>query len=437
MQNFVYLCAQNNKYMKFVKHGIAVSLSRPRKNGDCSVVLRVTCGGKRDDLHAGICLNPKQWNANKDRVRHGVIVNGTPYNVLNDAIDEQVGFIHDYFNGCAMRDEEPSLSELKARFNMKYKMSAAKSSDEFYYLFDKFISVTSETKRWGKAMVESYVRLKERLRRFKPDLRFSDLSEEFMNKLLKELSTTMYNDAIEKRLSFLKQFVKWADSRNYGVNKEFFNFSPKLPKAKIEVKYLTLEELDRIKNCDIKEGTALSRARDFFLFQCHTALRYSDLKQLKKSNITERPDGNYNIRVLTEKDDDYITFKLSKLATSIYLKYKDFSPADGALFPVISNQKYNAALKELGKKAKIQGEWVDYEYRLDTKIEVRSPKCDLATHTARRTFIVTAMNEGVSLELIAAISSHSDFNAMKPYIKANTRGTDQVIDVLDKATFNS
>ena len=138
--------------MRFIKHGVAVSLSQPRKNGDSSVVLRVTCGGKRDDLHSGICLSPKQWNEKKGRVRHGVNVNGVPYNVLNDAIDEQVSFIHGYFNGCAMRDEEASLSDLKARFNMKFKMSASKSSDELFYLFDKFISVTSETKRWGEPM---------------------------------------------------------------------------------------------------------------------------------------------------------------------------------------------------------------------------------------------------------------------------------------------
>ena len=42
--------------MRFIKHGVAVSLSQPRKNGDSSVVLRVTCGGKRDDLHFEIFI---------------------------------------------------------------------------------------------------------------------------------------------------------------------------------------------------------------------------------------------------------------------------------------------------------------------------------------------------------------------------------------------
>jgi len=73
-----------------------------------------------------------------------------------------------------------------------------------------------------------------------------------------------------------------------------------------------------------------------------------------------------------------------------------------------------------------------YEYRLQEKIEVHTPKCDLATLTARRTFIVTALNEGVSTNLIMLITSHSDYKAMTPYIKATMKGTGNVIDALDK-----
>lgn len=154
---------------------------------------------------------------------------------------------------------------------------------------------------------------------------------------------------------------------------------------------------------------------------------------MKPSSIVEREDGGYDIRVLTEKDNDYITFKLSEIAKDIYLKYKDFQYDGGVLFPVISNQKMNKYLKELGEKVGLKGVWVDYEYRLGEKIEVVEPKSDLQDHTARRTFVVVAMNEGVSLELIAAITSHSDYNAMRPYIKANKKGTDKVIEAFDKA----
>ena len=144
-------------------------------------------------------------------------------------------------------------------------------------------------------------------------------------------------------------------------------------------------------------------------------------------NITKADDGKFIIRLLTEKDDDAISYPLAQRAVEIYKKYSTHIYDGGHLFPILSNQKYNEHLKELGKAAGLTGEWIDYEYRLQEKIEVHTPKCDLATHTARRTFIVTALNEGVSTNLIMLITSHSDYKAMRPYIKATMKGTGSVI----------
>lgn len=176
--------------------------------------------------------------------------------------------------------------------------------------------------------------------------------------------------------------------------------------------------------------------RDFFVFQCYTALRYSDLKQLKHDNIREISEGKYEIDILTEKDNDRISFPLSKVATDIYLKYKNNLYDNDVVFAVISNQKYNEHLKELGSLAEIEGDWIDYHFRLDKKEMVRTPKKNLTSHTARRTFVVTALNEGIELDLIRQITSHSDVEAIRPYIASTMHGKQKVIDALDKATMN-
>lgn len=417
--------------MNYTKHNIKTALV-PIK-GYYYVRLRVSCLGKRVDLHTGFKVVREKWNSSKERVKQGAECYRVSYNIINCTLDEMVLFINDYFNSSALRNAEPNLVELKERFSKKYIKSNKAASEEFFYLFTQYIETTSKTRQWGKSMKGYFSRLVEKLKSYKPNMKFSDLSEQFMNGFVEELAKTMYNDTIDKYLSYLKQFVKWADNRNYGVNKEFFSYSPKLPKKEKQVRFLTIEELNAVRNCPLQEGGYLDRVRDFFVFQCCTGLRYSDIKQLKPSSIVEREDGGYDIRVLTEKDNDYITFKLSEIAKEIYLKYKGFQYDGGVLFPVISNQKMNKYLKELGEKVGLKGVWVDYEYRLGEKIEVVEPKSDLQDHTARRTFVVVAMNEGVSLELIAAITSHSDFNAMRPYIKANKKGTDKVIDAFDKA----
>ena len=143
------------------------------------------------------------------------------------------------------------------------------------------------------------------------------------------------------------------------------------------MRYLTLEELNTIYTLDLSHNEPLDKVRDIFVFQCYTALRYSDVAQLKRENIKVGEDGNYEIDILTEKDDDRISFRLPQRAVAIYKKYQEYVYDEDRAFPVISNQKYNEHLKELGEVADLKGEWIDYEYRLNEKIVIRIPKKDL------------------------------------------------------------
>ena len=417
--------------MKFRQH---TRLTIPNSSGRCSVIIRVTYKGNRKDLYTGITLLPTQWNEKKERVKQGYKVDGYQYNILNEKLNEQEKFVEDYFNDSEVRSAVVSLTDLQERFNRSFKSSDEKQSHEFFSLFTQFREEKAKEKGWQQNTIDLYERLEGKLKDFKADLKFSDLTIETMDKFKVYLSNTMYNDAIEKHLQYFKSFVTWAKKRNHKIHEEYFAYEPKLPKAKKAVRYLTLDELDTIYNLKFNGKDGLERARDIFVFQCYTALRVSDVSQLKRDNIFLDEHGDYYIDLLTEKDDDRIHFKLAQRAVQVYKKYENNIYENDLAFPIISAVKYNAHLKELGKAAELKGEWIDYEYRLNEKIIVKVPKQNLSSHTARRTFIVTAMNEGVSLDLIALITSHSDVKAMRPYIKMNMRGTDKVIAALDKAS---
>lgn len=419
--------------MKFRYH---TRLTIQNSSKRCSVIIRVTYKSNRIDLYTGITLFKSLWSDKKERVKHGCIVDGYQYNILNNRLEEQEQFVEDYFNNYAIRSAEVSLSDLRERFNGKFKASGEQQSEEFFCLFKNFRNEMAEQKGWGQDMKDVYERLEGKVRDFKSDIKFSDLSIDTMDKFKVYLSKTMYNDALLKHLQYFKTFITWASKKNYKIHEEYFAYAPRLPKAKKAVRYLTLEELDTIWNLTFDGRDGLERTRDIFMFQCYTALRVSDVKQLKRQNITQDKNGDYYIDILTEKDDDRVRYKLAKRAVHIYEKYKNNVYENELAFPIISNVKYNEHLKELGKAAGLNGEWIDYEYRLNEKIVVKIPKRNLSTHTARRTFIVTAMNEGISLDLIALITSHSDVKAMQPYIKMNNKGTDMVIAAIDRTSEN-
>ena len=428
--------------MKLTKHNTRIVLTSPKKSGRQYVSYRITCQGKRLNLLSGIPITnaDKQWDAEKCRIKHGTKVCGNPYNILNSRIISQIKFIDDYFNNCDANDRDPSLEDLKYRFLHAFKSNCAPPvvpgvavNDEFSFLFDQYVELKSKERGWEKSMKDKYIRLKQRILSVKPDIRLTDLSESMMNKLADEFAKTMYNDAIEIQFSSLRRFVTWAKLKHYPINEDCLTYSPKLPKAMKAVRYLTLEELERIHNLNLAANPALERTRDLFLFQCGTALRYSDLKQMKPDNIFRDEHGGLVLRILTEKDDDIITMPLTTYAKEIYFKYKDKQFYGGAMFPVISNQKYNEQLKTIGQLAKLEGYWIDYEYKLNKKIEVKVPKTELASHTARRTFVVIAIEAGISPEIVALATSHSDLNAMKPYIKLTNKGVSKVTDAVSNA----
>ena len=406
----------------------------PNSSGRCSVIIRVTYGGKRTDLYTGITVRPNQWNEQKERVKQGCTVDGYLYNVLNAKLKKQEEFVEDYFNNSELRSATTSLADLRERFRHKFRMSEEALSDEFFFQFDKFLKETAGESGWSANRKEQMKRLRDKVKEFKPDIKFADLSTETMDSFKVFLSKTMWNDALMKHLQYFKQFVTWASKRGFKVHEEYFAYEPKLPKAKKEVRYLTLDELDTICGLTFPGREGLERSRDIFIFSCYTALRVSDICQLKRENITIDERGDYYIDLLTEKDDDRVHFKLAKRAVGIYRKYEKNVYENNLAFPVISPPKYNEHLRELGKAADLKGEWIDYEYRLNEKIVVKVPKRDLSSHTARRTFIVTAINEGVDPALIALITSHSDLKSMAPYIRMNTKGSNKVIAALDRAS---
>ena len=270
------------------------------------------------------------------------------------------------------------------------------------------------------------------LRSYRPSTNWACFNEEYMNGYLRFLAQTMLNEKIKKNLEKLREFLNWARLKKYPVNDDFFLYRPKLASSRIAVRYLTIPEIRHLIQLEVAHSTILEQTRDFFVFQCFVGFRYSDLKRLRKSDIVQEGD-DYYLDILTKKDKDRVRYKLPKIAVLIYLKYAEYEYDGGVLFPLPSNQKYNEHLKQLGAFADIKGVYRNYLCRLGSTEEVFEYRRDIESHDARRTFVVTALNEGVDLQTIALLTSHSDLKAMQPYVQLHSKGKDRVIDAIDAA----
>ena len=205
--------------------------------------------------------------------------------------------------------------------------------------------------------------------------------------------------------------MRWADKKGYIENKEYIDFEPRLKTVKDkEVVYLTWEELMRVYNLSFPGNKKyLERVRDVFCFQCFTSLRYSDVAKLKREDIVDDV-----MKVVTEKTGDTIRIELNKYSRAILEKYTD----DEKPLPVPSNQKMNEWVKEVCFLAGIDTPITSVYYKGADRIEEVHPKYELiGTHTGRRTFICNALTMGIPASTVMEWTGHSDYKAMKPYIK--------------------
>ena len=98
-------------------------------------------------------------------------------------------------------------------------------------------------------------------------------------------------------------------------------------------------------------------------------------------------------------------------------KYKDVDFENHMALPVISNQKMNDYLKELGELAEINEPVRETYYKGNERIDEVTPKYALlSTHAGRKTFICNALALGIPAPVVMKWTGHSDYKAMKPYI---------------------
>ena len=153
-----------------------------------------------------------------------------------------------------------------------------------------------------------------------------------------------------------------------------------------EIVFLTEAELDILKEKQMIER--LSRIRDLFLFQCYSGLAYSDMASLEKTDYQTNGKGQYCIQKHRKKTNQLFTSIVLKGGVEILKKY-DFC------LPVLSNEKYNAYLKEI---------------QLICDIDKK-----LHTHLGRTTYICLLYNKGVSIDTISAIVGHSSCHTTLKY----------------------
>lgn len=315
----------------------------------------------------------------------------------------------------------PTNDEVKMLFNdFIGKKSIFDASDKpgFFQVFDMFTETMGDKNEWTESTQEKFQALRNHLEKFDKRLSLDLFDDDKAHAFVTYLHGCGFrNTTVKKQVSFLKWFLRWAATSGFYPGHTHDTFKPKLKGTSVESKeiiYLTKDEVKCLEEMTFTESqSSLERVRDVFLFCCFTGLRYSDVKKLTRYDIR---DGV--IVFVTKKTVDGIRVELNKHSQAILDKYANVPFHGNMALPVISNEKMNARLKDLGKLAGFDTPTRIVYFQGNTRHEEIFPKWQLmTTHVARRTFVVNALRLGIPPEVIMRWTGHSSFEAMKPYMK--------------------
>lgn len=348
-----------------LKRNIIFSLEKRKKNGipiieNVPIRMRVVFSGKRIELTTGYRIDVEKWDSAKERVKNGCT------NKLNQSASEiNSDLLHYYaemqevFKEFEVLNTTPTLNQIKDAFNAKINPEISantnlnKLHEDFKTAFDEFINESGTQNSWAIATHKKISTVQSHLNTFNSDLTFSYFDENGLNNYIDFLRTTknMRNSTIDKHVSLLKWFLRWSTKKGYNNNLAYATFKPKLKSTPKKVIFLTWDELNKLRDYKIpKEKQYLERVRDVFLFCCFTGLRYSDVFNLRRSDVKDN-----HIEITTVKTADSLIIELNNHSKGIIEKYKDIQFQDQTIFEleqkVLLLEKQKALLETQAEQA--------------------------------------------------------------------------------------
>ncbi len=402
-------------------------LDKPDSRGRCPIFLVCQHKGRKFKQFTKEKLLPKYWDSSKQRAKN---ISGS--GEINDILDRQEAKLKSVERELRRTNPQYSFDDLKEVFLQKKKTKLG-----ILEFIDHFISEaeSSHQKKSLKEYRTIYNDLKGYQKYFDTTLSYDKINISFFNKYLSYLIEERENgqNTIAKKISTLKTLLNYATKSGYNTNFAYKDFSVK--KIKTDKEFLTKAELNSIYNLDLSDISRLEKVRDVFCFGCFTGLRYSDIKNLKYSEIVTKTEiGGDSFQALqfhVQKTKQLLVVPLNPYALSIIKKYEKRTDESLSIvqdeaskikqeeyvLPVISNQKMNEYIKDVAKMAGIDSNVSQTKFMGAKREDSIAKKYELiSTHAARRTFAILSLEQGMRVEVLQKILGHQDIKTTMKYV---------------------
>lgn len=377
------------------------------KEGKTPIMLRIYLNNERMNIGStGISILKSLWDHEKERLKG----RGTDSLNINLALDNIKTGLHHLFRKLEMSDDL-TLERIKSEY-----LGKQKEIDSIMSLFEKHLedigkqvslSVTKATYQKYKVCLRHFRQFLSK-RYSRQDMRLSEMSYQVIYDFDIYLRTEVgqNSNTATKTLKTFKTVILLG--RKLGVlhHDPFHNYRFHL--EPVNRGFLTDDEVVRIANKAI-DIPRLELVRDIFIFSCFTGLAYIDVSNLTPDNIVTLDDKQW---IMTKRQKTHIETNvlLLEIPKAIIAKYSHRTYRDGKLFPILSNQKTNAYLKEIA--------------------DICCIKKNLTFHLARHTFATMSLSKGVPMESVSKMLGHTNIKTTQIYARITNKKIEKDMEQL-------
>lgn len=418
-----------------IKRNCIFLLDKEKDKPDSKLRYRIKWDGNTVAFNVGYRVDNNKWVAEAQRCKPNTTHGKKKISAatINSEINRLEEIVNDTFFFFEQTGQIPTSLEFRDEVNKRNGKIVEKEKKTIFDCYQQFIIEQGKENSWSENTYRKHKSAMNHLKKFAPELTFADLTHEGLSHLVDYFMSIevdneigMNNYTAKKYINLTKWFLKWASEKGYNNELAFVTFKEKLKTVPVKVIFLEWDELMKVYNATFPDAPHLETAKDVFCFQCFTSLRYSDVYNLKKTDVY-----NGYITITTIKTGEPLKIELNKYSKAILEKYKDIESISA--LPVPSNRKLNKYVKDVCKACEINEPVCRTYYKGVERIDEIHPKYELiGTHCGRKTFICNALMMGIAPNIVMKWTGHRDYQAMRPYIDIADKAKEEAMKLFNR-----
>lgn len=379
------------------------------RNAKKEIPIRMTFtfDGERLLLSTGLKVHPNNWSESKQRLKPSA-EGRAGYNAL---LDNYGKLVKQIYTEAKLKKMPITGNYIREQYNKRKEGEHAQM--DFHRFVKQFIEEGKATKK--KCTVKTYGPCWNRIKAFERKTGYKVTFDTINLDFYRRFQDFFYNElklginTFGSNIKFVKAVMNDAYERGLHKNRAHQGKLFTKPSMEVDHIYLNEKELGILYKMVLSQNSRLDKVRDLFLVGCYTGLRFSDFTTIESEHIK----GNM-IQLRTEKTSEDVVIPIHWMVREIMKKYDP----PNSLPPVMSNQKLNDYLKELGQLAGLDEEVIMTTSKAGKRVDEKYVKYELIqSHTARRSFATNAYLADVPTLAIMKITGHKTERAFLRYIK--------------------